>query len=523
MPALILFLHGIEHFSSEIQNVAGKNFKNLLSRLTSTRWSGFFLGTTVTALIQSSSATTVILVGLVDAGIISFMHSLPVVFGAAVGTTITAQLVAFKLTAYAPLFIVLGFLLRSLHGKYSFLGPPLFYFGLVFFSLNLISNALDPIKTDPHVQQLFAGLSSPLSGILTGVVFTILVQSSSVTSGLLVVLAASGLVTLPQAVPVLFGAAIGTTSTAILASLQLGLHAKRVAVAHLAFKVLGVLCILPFLRPFEAMVAGLGGGVGQQVANALTVFQLFSAGVFLILLRPFAYFVQELIPGTETEILFKPHYLTRPLPKSDKLAFRMIGKEMRHTIGICQEAFEQALRLIEKPHKSELARAEKLEDYIDYLEEEISAAILELSNRGQIGNIAEKSTYLVRLCHEIEQLGDLANDLDISIMKMHQRGQHLDKGAAFGLEETFTVLRASLVLMTKKFPFFAPEDIVELKTNYAHAAKTAHHHYGQHLERMRTYGYDAKFVSLISIFETANDKIRDIRKIAEDYQKISVD
>jgi len=288
VAVVILFLFSIRKFSRQIRYLASNQFKNLMKRLTSTPLKSTVVGTGVTSIIQSSSATTVILVGLVDAGVIPFFNSLGVIFGANLGTTVTSQLVALNLTAIAPVFIILGFLIEFLGGKYKVLGRPIFYFGLVFFSLSLIEFYIEPIKSDPSVMILFSNLSNIFVAILAGLLFTVIVQSSSITSGLVVVLAGSGLIGLVPAMGVIFGANIGTTATSLIASLQLSNSAKKTAIAHLLFNVIGVVIFLPFIVPFSNFIISLGGGATNHVANAHLMFNLTCVILALIFIKPFS-------------------------------------------------------------------------------------------------------------------------------------------------------------------------------------------------------------------------------------------
>ncbi len=294
LAVVIIFLFSVKKFSGQIKRLATKKSKNLIKKITSNPWKGTLVGAAVTSFIQSSSATTVILVGLVDAGMISFYNSLGVIFGANIGTTITAQLVAFNIMAFAPIFIILGFLIEVFGRKYKVWGRPIFYFGLIFFSLSLISAYIEPIRTDPVVISILTSITGVFTGILAGIILTIILQSSSITSGLVVVLAGTGLLTLTQSIGILFGANIGTTTTALFASMKLGKTAKKTAFANFMFNVLGVLIFLPFVIPFTNLIISLGGSPERLVANAHLIFNLTIALIFLILIKPFNYTVEKL-------------------------------------------------------------------------------------------------------------------------------------------------------------------------------------------------------------------------------------
>ena len=294
LTLVVIFLFGIQKFSKQISQVAGERFKNILTRITKTPLRGVGVGALFTALIQSSTATTVMLVGLVDAGLLTFSNSLGVIIGSNLGTTVTSQLVAFHFTNIAPLFVLLGFLVTYFGGAYKRWGKPLFYFGLVFFSLSLISLYIEPVKSNPEIIKLFSGITSIYVALLVGIIFTAIIQSSSVTSGLVVLLTGLGLLNIDQAIGVILGANIGTTSTALLASIGKNIGARKVAIAHFLFNVLGVIMFLPFIGEFVKFVESIGGSSQQVVVNAHIIFNLTCAIIFLILLRPFEKFINRI-------------------------------------------------------------------------------------------------------------------------------------------------------------------------------------------------------------------------------------
>ncbi|PKG32657.1 Na/Pi cotransporter family protein, partial [Methanoregula sp.] len=195
IPGIILFLYGIEQFSREVQIAAKDKLQDLIQNLTKTPLRGTAVGGIVTAIVQSSHATTIITVGLVNAGIISFAASLGVIFGSNLGTTLTSQLVALNFTAFAPIFILIGFVIGLVPGKYRIFGRPIFYFGLVFFSLTLISNVMAPYRTDPQLLELMGMMDTVFLQIAFGFLVTNIFQSSSVTTGLVVLMSQNGLIT----------------------------------------------------------------------------------------------------------------------------------------------------------------------------------------------------------------------------------------------------------------------------------------------------------------------------------------
>ena len=342
----------IENFSREVLSFAGERFRKIIRKATQNRILGSLVGMGVTGVIQSSTAATVITVSLVSAGVISFTQSLGVIFGANVGTTITAQLVAFNVTAYAPYFIISGFLISLLGRSYRYIGRGIFYFGLVFFGLNLVAEAIIPIKTHPQVIEIFANLSNIYTAVFMGFLITAVVRSSSVTTGLVVILSASGVLSLDQGIPILLGSNIGTTVTALLASLGLSLHAKRAAVAHTLFNIVGALILLPLIPPFINLIQSIGGSTAQQIANAHTIFNVGLAILFLAILTPVQRLVTWLVKGDEKEVLIGTQYLNNHLPKSNRRAFSLIEKELSYLLHTVFDSYKISIQSVTNPEKA---------------------------------------------------------------------------------------------------------------------------------------------------------------------------
>jgi len=295
LTLVVIFLFGIQKFSKQIQQVAGDRFKRVLEKITKTPVRGIVVGAVFTSLIQSSTATVVILVGLVNAGLVSFSSSLGVILGANIGTTITSQLVALHLTNVAPYFVLLGFFITYFGHSYKRWGKPIFYFGLVFFSLSLISLYIEPARYNPDIIHMFSNITNIYVAIIVGAVFTAIIQSSSVTSGLVILFVGVGFLDFNQSLGIIFGANIGTTVTALLASIKMNTNARKVAMAHFLFNVFGVIIFLPFISPFSNFISSLGGSSQQIVANAHIFFNVVCVIIFLILIKPYERLVDRLV------------------------------------------------------------------------------------------------------------------------------------------------------------------------------------------------------------------------------------
>jgi phosphate:Na+ symporter len=287
VSAIVLFLYGLEAFSQEIQTVGGEALREWLNRLTESRWRALLLGTVATAIVQSSSAITSLTVALVDSGAITFRSSLGVLLGANIGTTSTAWLVSLKLTGIGPFFIVFGTVLSAIPTRLKILGKAAFYFGFIFFSLDAVSSTLKLLAQNEVFAEILRQSRTPLMGVLAGVVITALVQSSSISTGICILLVQQDVLAGAAAIPIVIGANIGTTATALVASVKMQKTARRVAVANVCFNTVGVLLFLPFLGWFAQAVVEFAGEPSMAVAWAQLIFNVVMTIAVLILLPSF--------------------------------------------------------------------------------------------------------------------------------------------------------------------------------------------------------------------------------------------
>lgn len=279
--AIVLFVYGLQGFSRELRAAGGATLQSWLGRVTASRWLGFLVGASATAIVQSSSAVTALTAALVDGSAISFRASLGILLGSNVGTTATAWLVSLKLTGIGPIFILLGALLSALPSRASVTGKPIFYFGLIFFALDLISAELAPLRDQPAVTGWLALASAPWLGILSGLIVTAIVQSSSVTTGVAILLVQQGALPPEAAIPMVIGANVGSTSTALVASLGMNAVARATAVANFVFNVAGAVVFFPFIGLFGRTIVDLVGDPGMAVAWAHLIFNVTTALAFL--------------------------------------------------------------------------------------------------------------------------------------------------------------------------------------------------------------------------------------------------
>ncbi len=313
---LAIFLFGMEQMAEALKAVAGEQMKNVLARLTTNRVVGVLTGAFVTAVIQSSSVTTVLLVGFISAGLMSLSQSMGVIMGANIGTTVTAQIIAFKITKYALLLVALGFGLRffSKQERLRHHGKGMMGLGLIFLGMGLMGDGMSPLRSYQPFLDWMTRMEQPALGILAGALFTALIQSFSASTGVVIVMATQGFISLPAGIALSFGANIGTCVTALLATIGKPRESLRAAVVHVLFNVGGVVVWLAFTDELAAVVtamsptsagltdtAKMAAETPRQIANAHTIFNVANTVFFLPFATQFARFVQWLVPDRPLE------------------------------------------------------------------------------------------------------------------------------------------------------------------------------------------------------------------------------
>lgn len=406
ITAIILFLFGLESFSNEIQRISGERFRQFLGNATKIPIIGVFIGAIVTSVIQSSSATSVITMGLVNAGVISFKNSLGIIFGANIGTTITAQLVAFKLTNFAPYIIILGFLISVTKTRWSFIGRTIFYFGFVFFSLNLISQAVAPLKDDPR---LLAFLSSPqkmFTALMIGALFTAIVQSSSVTTGVAVIFTQSGILTIDNAIPIIIGANIGTTVTAMLAIINMDISARRTAISHLIFNIGGVIIFLPFIPYMSSWFTDLEPAVA--LATVHLIFNLVTTIIFTIIITPYSKFIKKIFPSTDSGDLPSFDFPHIKEGYDFKKIDIFLDESFSELFALLQENYNLATLSIESNYRHIYEKVNKRVQYFDQIQKNFSRFFSSVIN--QIDE-KEESQKMIIFINEFEYLYQVHDSL----------------------------------------------------------------------------------------------------------------
>jgi len=431
LGGLGFFFFGMKMMSTGMQNSAGDRMRIILSNLTYNRIIALGVGTFVTTAIQSSSATCVMLVGFVHSKLMEFRQTIGVMLGAAIGTTITAQIIAFKLTDYSLLIVAAGLILYLFVGKQKIrnIGETILGFGILFFGMQIMSESMYPLRTyAPFINVLYT-LENPLLGLLVGTIFTALIQSSSAFIGIVIVLATQGLISLEAAIPLLLGSNIGTAVTAILASLNTSAEAKKVALALTIFKIIGVLLIIWWIPVFARLVEAISpkGTPGldemsslseilpRQIANAHTLFNVFLALVFLPFTTPLSRFVDWIIPikttDVETEEEFETTYLDFNLLKTPSLGISLAKEEALRVGRFVLDMVKGVIKAFTNKDERVMSQMEKRERQVDFLVAEINQYLMRIT-RGNINdqriNEAFQIMYTVK---EFEQIADVVSKI----------------------------------------------------------------------------------------------------------------
>ena len=423
---LSLFLFGMNMMSKSLQRSAGGRMRAILSALTVNRFVGVAVGAFVTMVIQSSSATTVMLVSFVQAQLMTFAQTLGVILGADIGTTVTAQLIAFKLTDYALLMIAIGFMLRYLAKRPVWIntGEVILGFGLLFYGMHVMTEAMYPLRSYQPVLHLLTDLENPWLGILVGTIFTALIQSSSAFTGIVIVLAQQGFLTLDAGIPLIFGANIGTCITAALAAIGTTREAARVALAHTLFKVMGVLIMVWWIPQLASLVRDISPGpdtadasqavlarfVPRQIANAHTVFNVGLALVFLPFTGLFARLTIRLLPDRPEparEWFYKARHLDADMLNAPSLALNLakveilrLGEKVRSmAIDSLEPFLDHNLDTLDHLHSEE--------NKVDALDEQITDYLVEIGKQELNEEQAREVYMMLHVTKQFEHIADI--------------------------------------------------------------------------------------------------------------------
>ena len=503
LGGLALFLYGMDKMSEGMKKSAGNQMRVILAALTKNRVIALLVGAFVTMVIQSSSATTVMLVSFVQAGLMTFMQTLGVILGADIGTTVTAQLIAFKLTDYALLMIAIGFGLRMFSKSQNLknIGEVILGFGILFFGMKLMSDTMRPLRSYPEFIDLLKGLENPILGLLVGAVFTALIQSSSAFTGILIVLAQQNLITLEAGIPMIFGANVGTCITAALSSIGTCREAKRVALAHILFKLAGVALFFFWIPQFADLIHFLAerfqSGTARQVANAHTIFNVGLGLLFLPCTPLFGNLILRILPDKSEDNDLKP--ATWHLDES-KITTPAIAIDLARTeISRMAKLVGRMQRAIIVPFLSNEARQDEFypqltlvegiemrEQKVNFLQEKTTHYLLQLSKQALSDDQSREVFGLISVVKDMESLGDLIHR---NMIPMIPKKQNLESDFSHEGKEELLIYHEKvcnqIYLLREALAERSPEKAHEIMASEKKYLDLESRYRIQHLERLR--------------------------------------
>ncbi len=457
LGGLALFLYGMQMMSNGLEAAAGNRMKQILEKLTSNRFLGVIVGAGITAVIQSSSATTVMVVGFVNSGMMTLRQAVWIIMGANIGTTITGQLIALDIGAIAPLFAFLGvalivFIKKQKIHHYGLIVAGL---GILFIGMEMMSSAMMPLRESEAFVSLMTKFTNPVLGILAGMIFTAIIQSSSASVGILQALATSGLIGLPNAVFVLFGQNIGTCITAVLASIGANRNAKRTTIIHLMFNVIGttIFTIVCIVFPLTSLVESFTpDNVSAQIANMHTLFNI----VTTLLLLPFGTYLAKLAtkilpdrPEEKNDAMHLEYIPSLEMKREHQIglsaiAMNGIQNEIYRMMGMARENIGRSFEAVLEGKTTLLPEITEREEYIDFLNKEISKYISKIMVNEHNPEDSKYISALFKVCGNLERIGDHAINICEYTKLMEEKKIHFSPKV---LEEITNMKQVSMEAM----------------------------------------------------------------------------
>lgn len=447
-----IFLFSIKYMGDALQKAAGDKLRAILDRFTTNPFMGVLVGIIVTILIQSSSGTTVIVVGLVSAGFMTLRQAIGVIMGANIGTTVTAFIIGLDVGAYAlPIMAVGAFLIFFFRkNQIQNVGQVIFGFGGLFFGMETMSGAMKPLRELPAFIDMTINLSEqPILGVLAGTVFTFIVQSSSGTIAILQALYAEGILNLDASLPVLFGDNIGTTITAVLAALGTSIAARRAAAVHVLFNIVGTIIFMILLVPFTAYVEWIAGLLAlepkMQIAFAHGTFNIVNTLIQFPLIGVWAYLVTKVIPGEEVLIEFKPKHLDNSfIEASPSIALGQAKEEILRMGNYAVQGLEESYAYLLSKSKKNAEMGYQLEDAINNLDGKITDYLILISAESLSATDSTRHTVLLETVRDIERIGDHFENI-IELVDYQENNRVIISGDALDdLKEMFTLTIATV-------------------------------------------------------------------------------
>ena len=512
MGGLGLFIYGMKLMGDGLENAAGEGLKQILEKVTSNRIMGVAVGTIITAVIQSSSATTVMVVGFVNAGLMNLSQALGVIMGANIGTTVTAQLVAFKLDQIAPLFVFIGaaIVMFAKVKERIEIGNIILGFGILFTGMGSMTSAMEPISASPQFSNLILAVGDNwIIGILAGLALTALLQSSSATTGILIALASTNGITINLAIPILFGCNIGTCITAMLASIGTNKTAHKAALLHLIFNVVGTIIFIPFIGYLGDFVATTSSDISRQIANAHTIFNITNTALLLPFGNYIIKFVNKVIPCEDKIEKMGPKFLDDRFLETPVIAAGQVIKETIRMANKAKKNVELSMTAFLNNDEEMIKQVYENEKLINILEESITTYLVKLSKciLSDKEKVIVASTFHVVI--DIERIGDHAENIaDLAVEKKNKKLKYSNEA----LEEINEIYNAVIDALNIAITAYATRDIQKAKTISSIENKIDSYqknYRDRHIKRLYdglcTANEGAIFLDLITDFERIGD------------------
>lgn len=445
MGGLGLFLFGMNFMSQGLQKAAGAKLRSVLTAISKNKYIAVLFGALFTAIIQSSGATTVMVVTFVNAGLMELTQAVGIIFGANIGTTITAQLVSFNLTAIAPVILFVGvamflFLKKPIFKK---IGEVVIGFGALFMGISMMSGAMSQLNHYPAVINTLARLTNPILAILVGLVITVIVQSSSVTVSILLLMAGQGLVTLPICFYFILGCNIGSCTPAVMAAMDAKKDAKRAALIHVLFNVFGMIIISVILlfamEPFTAFIQAISGDdIKRSVANTDTIYKVFQTLIFLPVSSQFIKLAGMLVPGGDVKHEgFSLQYISKNTIFSPTAAIVEAMQEISRMGRMAEENLQLSIEAFFDGDQSKIEEVYATEKYIDFLSHEITDYLVDVNQRQLPVSDSLKIGALFHVVNDIERIGDHAENIADSAVRMKEENIMFSKKATKEIQDMF--------------------------------------------------------------------------------------
>ncbi len=516
-----LFLYGITAMGDGLEYAAGSKLKKILGALTKNRFLAVLMGALVTAVIQSSTATTVMVVGFVNAGLMNLAQAVGVIMGANIGTTVTSVLIAMDLTAIAPVALFVG-VFMMLFVKKDFvknIAQVIAGFGMLFWGMTTMSTAMEPLRDSPVFVEMMTSFNNPLVGILIGIFVTVVIQSSSASVGILQALALQGLVPINLAIYILLGQNIGTCLTALLSAAGTKTNSKRTAIIHLLFNVIGsvIFLLVTMFTPYTSLLERISDNVSVQISAAHIIFNVVST----VILFPFANILIKiaclLVPDKEaedTKLEFKfydEHLLSTP-----PVAVEQIGKEVVRMANLARDNFDRAANAMLQNNTSNVEKIKSVEEVVNFLNHSITRQLVKINALELNYNDAKYIGRLFHAVNDIERIGDHAVNLSEALVVRNSEKLKISEEAVAELE---TMRKCVIELLDASIKSFEKQEITFDEAQHIESLETVSDnlkikYQDAHLRRLNKEHCETRagmmFVNTLIDFERVGDHAKNI-------------